>query len=81
MRWLDSITDSMNSKLNKLQEIVEDRRPLRVAVHGVARSRLRLSNWTTKCAEYPTCLQIQFLRGEILAIHLSFSKIEAMTTT
>ena len=38
MRWLDSITDSMDMNLNKLQKIVEDRGAWRAAVHGVVKS-------------------------------------------
>ena len=46
-RWLDSITDSMDMSLSRLQEMVKDSEARRATVHGVTKSRTRLSNWTT----------------------------------
>ena len=51
MRWLDSITDSMDMNLSKLWEIVKDREAWHTVVHGVTKSWTQLSNRTTTIAQ------------------------------
>ena len=51
MRWLNGITDSMDMSLCRLQELVMDRDTWRAAIHGVAKSQIRL-NWTEESIKY-----------------------------
>ena len=57
MRWLDGITDSMDMGLGGLRELVTDREAWRAVVHGVAKSRTRLSNLTELKGENVLSLQ------------------------
>ena len=54
--WLDSFTDSMGMSLSKFQETMKDREVWDAAVHGVAKSRTRLSNWTATIVDLPCCV-------------------------
>ena len=52
MKWLDGIVDSMDMSLSKLQKIVKDKDTWYTAIHGVAKRRIWLSNWSTTSPSY-----------------------------
>ena len=63
MRWLEGITNSMDVSLSELRELVMDREAWRAAIHGVAKSWTRMSDWTNYASSIVSSPEFQYKKG------------------
>ena len=77
MRWLDGITNSMDMRLSKVRELVMDRETWHAEIHGVTKSRTRLSNWTElNLSHHPSFLHSIEQMWELLSQDVRWARLD-----
>ena len=81
MRWLTVLTDSMDMSLNKLREIVKNREVWYAVVHGVTKSQIQLSDWTTATRQESTQFSLSVVSDSLQACGLQHARLSCPSPT